>query len=615
MSNSRLPLSSLSANSVNRVGTKRGGVGTKRQRVAGGKNRHIPSLTDPKRDTPRQAYVPLGPRVEHIGQSLLPFDATDVTELKIFELFWDLEVVGVIVEGTNAYAEEKGAGKATPGGVGFRRPWKKVTTKEIRVFLALLIYMGARRGCGSNSFWGKEGEHREVFRAMSQKRFSQIKRYLHISDPALQLSRSEWFQKLEPLSSMLQSRSQRYYLPASNVTVDEMMIRFGGRSHHTYRMPSKPITEGYKVFALCDIGYTYSWIFASRSNSFTGLISHPDLTPTGATVFQLATSLPYSTSSGLHFNIYMDNYFPSQALLIKLRELGIGACGTARVNASAFPPELHDDRKNIPWNEVSGGPADVGGKVLAVQWQDNSAVHFLSTIHSLEDRIISDRKKPRISSSNGPAIRRVFGPQERINVPIPVITNDYNRYKVGVDVADQYRSYYFTQLKCLRNWPPIFYWLLDTTVINTYLLLRRITSDTPTSTPLPSDSCHYGPSSRTFRLALAKSLITAYAPKSSRRSGSSCTQNPYYTRKTTSPRYSLLQNNTSLPPPTGSMDQHDLVWMGGARVGCTACRFILRGMKRKGARAKSTRFGCMGPGCGFSLCPSCFSNRHKRLLS
>jgi len=104
------------------------------------------------------------------------------------------------------------------------------------------------------------------------------------------------------------------------------------------------------------------------------------------------------------------------------------------------------------------------GKVLALQWQDNSSVHFLSTIHSLEDRIVSERKKPQISSGNGPAIPRSFGSHERVKVSIPVITNDYNRYKVGVDVADQYSSYYFTQLKCLWNWPPILFWLLDTTV-------------------------------------------------------------------------------------------------------------------------------------------------------
>ena len=165
--------------------------------------------------------------------------------------------------------------------------------------------------------------------------------------------------------------------------------------------------------------------------------------------------------------------------------------------------------------------ADVGGKVLAVQWQDNSAVHFLSTIHSLENHIVSDRKKPRFSSSNGPAIRRVFGPHELINIPIPVITNDYNRYKVDLDVTDQYQSYYFTQLKCFRNWSPIFYWLLDTMVINSYLLLLRITAETSSSNPASFDHCQYGHSSRTFRLALSKLLMTTYAPKSSRRSGSS----------------------------------------------------------------------------------------------
>jgi len=169
------------------------------------------------------------------------------------------------VEGTNLYAKEKGAverrsgegeaGKQRPWG----RPWKKVTESEIKVFLGLLLYMGARRECGSSGLWKREDE-REVFRVMSLERFSQIKRYLHIFDPKMQLSRSEWFQKLEPLNTMLRTQCQKFYFPASNVTVDEMMIQFGGRSHHTYCMPSKPITVGYnlKVFALCDIGYTYS---------------------------------------------------------------------------------------------------------------------------------------------------------------------------------------------------------------------------------------------------------------------------------------------------------------------------------------------------------------------
>lgn len=160
-----------------------------------------------------------------------------------------------------------------------------------------------------------------------------------------------------------------------------MILRFGSKSHHTYHMPSKPITEDYKVFALCDKGYTYSWILASWSDSFAGLVLQKDLTPTGSIVFQLASTLPYTT--GLHYNIYMDNYILSQALFIKLRSLGIGACGTARVNKSAFPPDLVDKRKNIPWNEMKEESADQEGRILGFQWQDNSAVHFLSTIHML----------------------------------------------------------------------------------------------------------------------------------------------------------------------------------------------------------------------------------------
>lgn len=108
----------------------------------------------------------------------------------------------------------------------------------------------------------------------------------------------------------------------------------------------------------------------------------------------------------------MDNYFPSIELLERLRDLGIGGYATARVRKTAFPPHLHDDRSNIPWNEISGGTAGTKGMVLAIQWQDQTAVHFLSTIHRLNDHITVLRKKPRETSSNGHAIRPSFGASE-----------------------------------------------------------------------------------------------------------------------------------------------------------------------------------------------------------
>lgn len=149
MLSSRLPLSSLSANSVN-------GVGRKHLRAAG-KNGHLSRLINPKRHTSRQVYVPLSPWVEHIGQSLLPFKRTDITELKVFKLFWDRVVVSVIMERTNAYAEKKEVGKATLEGLAFHHSWKSVIAEEVRVFFTLLIYIEASWEGGSNRFWGKEG--------------------------------------------------------------------------------------------------------------------------------------------------------------------------------------------------------------------------------------------------------------------------------------------------------------------------------------------------------------------------------------------------------------------------------------------------------------------------
>ena len=193
----------------------------------------------------------------------------------MFELFWDNYTIGILVEGTNKYLamKESEQVRTSAGKLAWRR-WKKVTSAEVRVFLGLLLYLGTRREVRVWRYWKEQRWGSTMVRAMSLKHFCQIKRLLHIFDPELQLSRAEWFQKLEPLNHILPDRCQQYYLPASNAIVDEMMIHFGGKSYHTYQMPSKPITEGYKVFALCDTGYTYNWLYASRSElggGFAGL--------------------------------------------------------------------------------------------------------------------------------------------------------------------------------------------------------------------------------------------------------------------------------------------------------------------------------------------------------
>ena len=64
---------------------------------------------------------------------------------------------------------------------------------------------------------------------MSKFCFEQIKRYFHVSQHYEWLPRAEWYQKVEPLSGNLASKFQRFMIPASNLAVDEMMVRFTGK--------------------------------------------------------------------------------------------------------------------------------------------------------------------------------------------------------------------------------------------------------------------------------------------------------------------------------------------------------------------------------------------------
>ena len=150
---------------------------------------------------------------------------------------------------------------------------------------------------------------------------------------------------MELLHLVLREYFQRVLPPSSNLALHEMMVRFGGRSKHTYWMPKKPITEGYSILALCWTGYTWNLLYSSCISGIQVLEQAPyhgsiHLTPTLIEIHQTVQSLPpYPTHQ---FNIFIDNYFTNINLFQVLRQLGIDTCGTAQQNQNAFPPDLHN---------------------------------------------------------------------------------------------------------------------------------------------------------------------------------------------------------------------------------------------------------------------------------
>jgi hypothetical protein len=171
-------------------------------------------------------------------------------------------------------------------------------------------------------------------------------------------------------------------------------------------MKNKPIQEGYKILAICQAGYTHSFLYTSRIKSIIGIERIAGLTMTSSAVVHLAQSLPYSARS---FNVYMDNYFSNIPLFTYLRHLQIGACGTVHVNSTGFPKRLKvPTAKKLAWNTLS--VIFVNDQVLAVIWMDNAPVSMLGTIHKIHmDDIFIERigHCPRNTSTNAANARAV----------------------------------------------------------------------------------------------------------------------------------------------------------------------------------------------------------------
>ena len=308
---------------------------------------------------------------------------------------------------------------------------------------------------------------------MSLNKFQQIKCCLHIAALDIPKTTEEgkrlWNGKVDSVLNQLRSASQALCLPSSNISIDEAMIQCTGRSQDTYKMPRKPIELGFKFNCLADHGYI--WDFHPTSNQ---ACSDPvpviqQLTATGEIVMILASKLPKPRT----WHIYIDNFYTSLPLLALLREqLAIGAFGTARPNSKDFPKELAISKKavgQLPYHFRSGMIVRDVGVLL---WFEYAPVTIMTTIYSLigeKSAISRKRKRPGRKCTNAKRALAEFGEDHEKELQIPVAINDYDFHMGGVNIADQYRSYYDTQLTTFCTWFSIFFSALDTALINSYI--------------------------------------------------------------------------------------------------------------------------------------------------
>jgi hypothetical protein len=107
------------------------------------------------------------------------------------------------------------------------------------VFLGTIIYIGVYKEPQIEMYWNPDFNKGPLYTIINHillYRFEQIKHYCHVSCPNSNESKGYylssnkiWWYKLEPLASLIQASSQRYYSPLSEVSINELMVRCFGR--------------------------------------------------------------------------------------------------------------------------------------------------------------------------------------------------------------------------------------------------------------------------------------------------------------------------------------------------------------------------------------------------
>ena len=473
----------------------------------------------------------------------------NATAKDFFNRFIDDNYLDEIVRHTIAYARTKGDNNFS------------TNRAEISAFLGLNILIGIHELPQLQMYWdsdefiGVEGFKKTI----PKQRFVIISKYIHLTDPANE-DRTDLLCKVRPLVNLLEQRFQAAYIPGKNISVDEGLVKFNGRLSFKQYMPMKPDKFGIKVWLLADADTYYVprfQIYLGKNRTNSDLFREKGLGH--YVVWTLGE--PY-LDANRHF--FFDNFFCSADLMQCLQTRNTYACGTVRLNRKDFPADLK--RMKLVRGEIRTRQS---GNLVATMWKDKRVVSLLSTNTAPEpeinavEQIVRGRRK------------RVVPPEA---MKKPEVVKVYNTGMNGVDVNDQYRSYYPPGTTSRKWWKYLLWFFMNLSMVNAFILEKLA-----------------GKKKRRqleFRRELAKLLIAGYNG---------------YKRPSNSGKRAINTVTTE-----ENLNGHFLGKIQGRKKACAMC--AKAGRKRPEGRTFETLYACEQ--CGVSLCrqmrgeQSCFVQWH-----
>lgn len=389
--------------------------------------------------------------------------------MDFFQLFFDQDLLTHIVDQTNVYGQQK-------------NNTLNFTIEELFVIIGALLLSGYAKYPNKRMFWNGTNDTPIILKnSMRLNRFENLIRHMHFNDNS-NISGADKLYKLRPIIEKLNNNFRFHGALEESISVDESMIPYYGKHYAKQYIKGKPIRFGFKNWALCtSSGYLVAFeVYTGKSNA------EKKFGLGGDTVLSLLQKSGIKPKAG--YKIYFDNYFTSVRLLEHLSDMNICATGTIRENRTERCKFLTPKE----WKQKDRGSYEfmANDHVMLVQWKDNKVVTVGT---NFEDNSVTSTK------------RWCKEGKTQKNIPQPKVISSYNKGMGGVDKMDGHIAAYRSRIRQRKWYWPIFAYLLDTSVVNAWLLMKKIKPTDPNCVSLLA-----------FRRYLAVSLLEKYGTKPSR---------------------------------------------------------------------------------------------------
>ena len=375
------------------------------------------------------------------------------TPIEFLQLFITNQFIDACVDYTNSYAEQRYADDSprlsSSSNSNPSHQWQSTTGEEIKAMLGCLIYMGIVQLNDTRDYWSGITAQSFVSSTFTRDRFLELITNFRVSGE-IEVADGEGDKliKIRQLIDVMISAFTRNFYPGEEVSIDEVMILFKGRSSMRQHIAKKKSPTGFKVWTLVDIGTNYIYYF----DIYQG--KEKVKTEEGMTR-RLVHKLISVLEPHCYHRIGMDGFFTSVQLFRELERKGFYAVGTTRHNRFHFPKVLLEEVKSKDRGEWVWRQCD---NLVCISWMDKKPVNLLSTF--------CDPTKVR-------EVERRTG-RDVIKVKCPEVLPAYLRTMRGADVFAQRQSYSKIGRRSKKWFYSLIWFLLDTAIpTHSYYTRRR----------------------------------------------------------------------------------------------------------------------------------------------